>query len=148
MSRNDQKLRLQPVKAMGVDGEKVVKLNEFILRCNTPTNASEQRLRRRSPKLSVSFQDLKDCLEVTKHLVGDSKAVVSKALKQIKRKKREKARNMTDQATLRAFNSQRREVSTYIITKFRRLPVWKHTGTIVPRKLEETMNQYWTDLKS
>jgi hypothetical protein len=148
MSRTDQKLRPQQVKAMGVDGENVGKLNEFISRCNRPTTASEQRLRRRSPKLSVSFQDLKDCLEATKNLVGDSKAVVGKALKQIKRQKREEARNIIDKATLRAFNSQRREVSTYIITKFRRLPVWKHTGVIVPRKLEETMNQYWTDLKS
>lgn len=133
---------------MGVDGENVEKLNEFISRCNRPTTASEQRLRRRSPKLSVSFQDLKECLEATKNLVGDSKAVVSKTLKRIQRKKREEARDIADQATLRAFHSQRREVSTYIITKFRRLPVWKHTGTIVPRKLEETMNQYWTDLKS
>ena len=97
--------------------------------------------------MSISFQDLKDCLEATKASTGESEAV-SKALRHIKRQKREYSRNITDKASLRAFHSQRREVSNYIITNFRRVPVWKHAGVIVPRKLEETMNQYWADLKS
>lgn len=149
-SRNDKKptpAKSLPKKSMGADGENVEKLNEFMSLCSRPTSVSEQRLRRKSPKLSVSFQDLKNCLEVTKTASGDSHAV-SKALKHIKKQKREDLRSVADRATLRAFNNQRREVSNYIITKFRRQPVWKHTGVIVPRRLEETMNQYWADLKS
>ena len=150
LCRNDKKpvpSRPLPKKSMGLDGENVGKLNEFISLCSRPTTVSEQRLRRKSPKLSISFQDLKDCLEATKASTGESEAV-SKALRHIKRQKREYLRNITDKASLRAFNSQRREVSNYIITNFRRVPVWKHAGAIVPRKLEETMNQYWADLKS
>ena len=126
------------------EGHPVTKLNELISFCNRPVTASEMKLRKKSPKLSVSFQELKECLEMKE--TGEDG--IGKTLKRMKRRKREEERNVTDKAMLRAFNSQRREVSNYIITRFRRQPVWKHTGVIVPRRLEDTMNQYWSELRS
>lgn len=129
------------------EGGKVWKLNEFIETCNRPESGFEQRSRRKSPKLSVSFQELKECLGATWAENRETEAFGT-VIKQMKRRKREEARNITDKATLRVFVAQRREVSNYIITNFRRLPVWKHAGTIVPHKLEECLSQFRSDPSS
>lgn len=116
------------------------KLNEFIEICNRTVSGSEQRLRKKSPKLSVSFQELKECLGAT-WAENREKQAFGTVIKQMKRQKREEARNIADKASLRVLVDQRREVSNYIITNFRRLPVWKHAGAILPHKLEESLSQ-------
>lgn len=141
-----QSFSTTPRKSSRIDGEKVSKLNEFIEICSKPICGSEQRLRKNSPKLSVSFQELKDCLGPT-WAESRGTGAVNTVIKQMRRQKREEGRNITDKASVQMLVNQRREVSNYIITNFRRQPVWKHVGVIVPRKLEESIHQYQSGLK-
>lgn len=124
----------------------VSKLNEIISQCQIPTTTSEHRFRRKSPKLSVSFQDLKDGLVELKTAESSSESI-NNALKRVKRRKKDE-RIGTDRATLRTFHSQRKADSNYVFMNFRRLPVRKHAEVLMPRKYDDTMNQYWSDLKS
>ena len=122
------------------------RLTEFIAQCDR--SESEERHRRRSTiRLSISFEDLQECVQVTKDNTGRGELIpglgVAQTLRVIRRQKKEGARNVEDQVTLRQLVDDKRAVSNYILTHFRKMKMWKHTGIIVPRKLEDSLHVYW-----
>ena len=123
------------------------RLTDFIAKCDR--SESEEKHRRKSPiRLSTSFEDLQQCVQVTKDNTGRGELVpglgIAHTLRLMRLQRKEEARNVEDPATLRQLVDQKREVSNFIITRFRKVKMWKHAGVIVPRKLEDSLHLYWT----
>lgn len=123
------------------------RLTEFIAKCDR----SESRERHRQPskmRLSTSFEDLQQCVQITKDNTGRGELVpglgIAHTLRHMRLQRREEARNVEDSVTLRQLVDQKREVSNFIITRFRKVKMWKHAGVIIPRKLEDSLHLYWS----